>query len=505
MKKTSFVNACSVLLFTLGGLNSAMGKQQDWGEGTPNFSAAQSLKNATGQYDHWQSIGRVEIEGGMTCSGTLIDTRHKPDGLDDPAYVLTAGHCSHLNPDTVLENEVAKGHVSFNYFQDTAEKQKSFPITTINWSTIRGQDVSIIQLDQTLGQLIDQGIVPLKLATRSLSQGSDILIVGSPVGSHVQRMACPQEHSAGVIESMWAWQDQISNRCLDVVSGISGSPVLDRYTNEVVAVVGTTTRGSGHSRCSSGAPCEVINGAISKATDTNYATQTIGIQECFTAGKFNRKNGVCSLGPAFTFDSSLPEQNHIKLERDDAGAVVPWQWTELFSIDQPYYRYKYTRTLADCRTLSGYSDPITSIEGRKNELSQKVESGAGMYLMCIMGQNDKISVPGQWDARNARVYWRWMMEGPNKLAPIYTITQMDEVTYEIRVFPVSPDLNAYQYKYKAGPTNQTNCLDDAEYRPVQGSIGVFEVSVESGQVVVCLKTNDLAGNPSPVADFKLPE
>jgi hypothetical protein len=304
---------------------------------------------------------------------------------------------------------------------------------------------------------------------------------------------------------MWAWQDQISNRCLDVVSGISGSPVLDRYTNEVVAVVGTTTRGSGHSRCSSGAPCEVINGAISKATDTNYATQAIGILECFTAGQFNRKNGICSLGPAFTFDSSIPEQSHIKLERDDAGAVVPWQWTELFSIDRPYYRYKYTRTLADCGTLNGYSDPIASIEGRKNELSQKVESGAGMYLMCIMGQDDKVSVPGQWDARNARVYWRWMMEGPNKLAPIYAITQIDEVTYAIRAFPVSPDLNAYQYKYKAGPPNQTNCLDDADYRPVQGSIGVFEVSVENGQVVVCLKTNDLAGNPSPVADFKLPE
>lgn len=479
-------------------------KQQDWGEGAPNFSAAQPLSNLDGRYDHWRSIGRVSIQQGMTCSGTLIDTRYAPNGLDGPAYVLTSGHCNNLNPDVTLENVAAKGSVSFNYFFDTAEQTQYYFITNINWSTIRGQDISVVELDNTLGQLLNDGITPLKLASQPLPQGRDALIVGAPDGAHIQRMACPQEHSAGIIESMWAWPDQASNRCLDVVSGVSGSPVLDRYTNEVVAVVGTTTRGSGLSRCSTGAPCEIVNGQVNKALNTNYATQVSGVSECFTQGRFNRRNGACSLGPAFTFEPPQLGSYHIKLERDDTGAVIPWQWIETFAVNRPYYRYKYSRTLADCREAGSYSDPVASSESGKDELIRDVRDGAGMYLLCVMGQDQKTSVPGQWDARNARVYWRWMMEGPNQTVPLYNITQADPLSFDIRAFPVNPDLDAYQYKYKAGPPDSTHCQDAAQYNPVQGSTGQFHVSVESGQMKVCLKSSDLAGNPSPIVEFVVP-
>ncbi|SEM69325.1 hypothetical protein SAMN04487857_10483 [Pseudomonas sp. ok272] len=172
------------LLFT-GLMNTApaastlIGKQQDWGEGTPNFSPAQPLSNREGRYDHWRSIGRVSLQQGLTCSGTLIDTRYAPNGLDGPAYVLTSGHCNNLNPDIVLENVAAKGSVSFNYFFDTAEHTQSYFITNINWSTIRGQDISVVELDNTLGQLLNDGITPLKLASLPLPQGRDTLIVGA--------------------------------------------------------------------------------------------------------------------------------------------------------------------------------------------------------------------------------------------------------------------------------------------------------------------------------------
>ena len=66
----------------------------DWGEGTANFAPAERLANAGGNYAHWQAIGRVEVEDGMTCSGTLIDTR-EPGAVSQPAYVLTSGHCTH--------------------------------------------------------------------------------------------------------------------------------------------------------------------------------------------------------------------------------------------------------------------------------------------------------------------------------------------------------------------------------------------------------------------------
>ncbi|VVO32154.1 trypsin-like serine peptidase [Pseudomonas fluorescens] len=478
----------------------------DWGEGTANFTPAQPLSNASGRYDHWQSIGRVKTDKGMTCSGALIDTRHTTDEQDSPAYVLTSGHCINLNPNVVVENADATGSVIFNFFKDTIDHTRSYPVTRINWSTIRGQDISIIQLDRTIGQLINDGVQPLKIATH-LPANPDMLIVGAPQTSHIQRMACPREHSAGIVENPWSWLDQISNRCLDVVSGISGSPVLGRYNNEILAVVGTTTQGSGQSRCSQGAPCEVVDGQVSKKLNTNYATSAIGLLACFNKGRFDRLDADCSLGPRFTFASTPLAGNHVKLERDHSGQVIPWLWTQPFAVDRPYYRYKFTRTLDDCGTTVGYSEAFVSHASGQDELRRELRDGAGIYLLCIMGQDQKIGAPGQWDARNARIYWRWMLEGSSQLAPIYSIVQNSEspFLYTVRAFPVSPDLDAYSYQYKVGSSENTDCLDPQNYKKVQPSIGFFIVDVTNGSMKTCLKTNDLAGNPSPIVDFRLPE
>lgn len=491
------MSACSVLPQSIS---------RDWGEGTPDFAPAQPLGNVNGQYDHWQSIGRVTVENGMTCTGSLIDTRQTVDQRDSPAYVLTSGHCTNLDSNVVLVDEDATGKATFNFFADTIEFTKSYPVKRINWSTIRGQDISILQLDRTIGQVISDGIQPLKLAT-SLPAESGVLIVGAPLQRHIQRMACPREHSTGIVEGLWAWQDQLSNRCLDVMSGISGSPVLGRFNNEILAVVGTTTQGSGHSRCSSGAPCEVMDGKVSKKLNTNYSTSAIGLQACFNQGRFDPLNPSCSLGPNFKFSATPPVNTFIKLERDHSGAVIPWLWTQPFAVDSPYYRYKFTRTINECGVPTGYSEAISSNTSGENKLSRELHDGAGMYLLCIMGQEHKIGAPGQWDARNARVYWRWMLEGPSQLTPIYSISQNqnDPSEYTVRAFPVSPDLDAYSYQYKVVSREKTDCLDQQGYKRVQPSIGVFTVDVTNGPVKVCLKTNDLAGNPSPIVDFQLPE
>lgn len=137
----------------------------DWGEGTANFAPAERLANASGNYAHWQAIGRVEVEGGMTCSGTLIDTR-EPGTVSQPAYVLTSGHCTHpeIANNEIIVNQPAKGRVTFNYFFDTQPQSHSYSVSRIVWSTLRGQDLSIVELQQPLEQLIRDGIQPLKLA-----------------------------------------------------------------------------------------------------------------------------------------------------------------------------------------------------------------------------------------------------------------------------------------------------------------------------------------------------
>lgn len=137
----------------------------DWGEGAANFAPAERLANADGRYAHWQAIGRVEVEGGMTCSGTLIDTR-EPGTVSNPAYVLTSGHCTHpeIGNNEVIVNQPAKGRVTFNYFFDTQPHSRSYAVGRIGWSTLRGQDISIVELATSLEQLISDGIEPLKLA-----------------------------------------------------------------------------------------------------------------------------------------------------------------------------------------------------------------------------------------------------------------------------------------------------------------------------------------------------
>jgi hypothetical protein len=353
--------------------------------------------------------------------------------------------------------------------------------------------------------LISDGIEPLKLAHAPLPPEENILITGAPVNGFIQRMACKQEHSAAVIEGPWRWVGQSSNRCLDVVSGLSGSPLLARYTNEVVAVLGTTTRGSERNRCDKGAPCEVVAGQVNKRTDTNYASTTEGLGACFTKGRFDPRPGDCPLGAAWSFPTSSQNSDYIKVERDEHGQVVPWHWLQTFALSAPYYRYRYTRTLDECQSLAGYSQVQTARPGSENQLNHELKEGAGLYFLCLIGQQRPTDVPKQSDGKTPSIYWRWLLEAPAPLAPAYKIEWVGDDDYDVRVFPVSPDLDPFQFQYKSGQPGSINCNDGLGFQRVSPSTGVFHVSVANGRQNVCLKGADLAGNPGPVLNFLIPE
>ena len=485
-------------------IGNAASNRQDWGEGVPNFSRTQQLLNAGGRYEHWKAIARVDVDGGMHCTGSLIDTRNN-EGLAGPAYVLTSGHCTHpeLSNEFIVE-QPATGKVTFNYFKDTEQQQKTYAVVTNNWSTLRGQDVSIIQLDRTLGQLINDGIKPLKLAAQALEPNSDVLIVGAPLAGSVQRMACKQDQQAAILEGPWRWLNQTSNRCLDVVSGISGSPVLDRFTNEIVGIVGTTTRGSGEHLCSTGAPCEISEGKVSKRVDTNYASPAQGLAACFHDGAFSPGQASCPLGRTSSFPLSTDAADYVKVQRDNNGEIIPWTWLQTIKTNAPYYRHRYTRDLADCGSINGYGAVHTSNPGDANQLSKDLREGEGLYFLCVIGQQRPTDVPGQWDARNAIVYWRWMLQGPAPLPPVYKVALIGTDDYDVRAYPIRPHLDPDQYRFKTGGVQAVDCDVQEGYQRVSPSTGVFSVSTAEGQQKVCLKGGDTAGNPGPVVDFLVP-
>lgn len=477
--------------------------RQDWGEGAANLSPAQPLNNAAGRYDHWQAVARVQIDGGSVCSGSLIDTRGANDERGGPAYILTSGHCAKGDANRYIENAPASGVVTFNYFQDTQPLQKPYPITQIEWSTMRGIDIAILKLDRSLGQLITDGITPLKLATQPLAVDSDVLVVGAPMDGHVQRAACLQEYSADVFEAGWAWPGQLSNRCRDVQPGISGSPVLSRYNNEIVAIVGTTTQGSGLSRCTRNAPCEVSNGDSIKIPETNYATAAAQLDQCFAATVFNPKNPACPLGRATNFEQVFGDV-YMRLVRDANGQFIPLQWKQSFTSDQPFYRVKLVRTLTDCAHDVGYGPVQPSHGDGSDSSSQQLREGPGLYFMCVVGQPHNAGPAQKWDGRNAKIYYRWALAEPVKTPPAYRAFESAKDEFTVQPFGITPDLDVSRYQYKSGAPEVVDCLDSEGYKLVRPPLLDFQVSVGDGPKQVCLKSTDMAGNPSAITDFALP-
>lgn len=496
--------ALTLLISTSGCVTPDRTATQDWGEGAANLSPAQPLNNAAGRYDHWQAIARVQVEDGADCSGSLIDTRSANDDRSGPAYVLTSGHCAKGDADRYIENAPASGVVTFNYFQDTQHRQKPYPITEIAWSTMRGIDIAILKLDRSLGQLMSDGITPLKLATQPLAVDSDVLVVGAPMDGHVQRAACLQEHSADVFEAGWAWLGQLSNRCRDVRPGISGSPVLNRYSNEIVAIVGTTTQGSGLSRCTRNAPCEVRNGDSIKLPETNYATSAVQLEQCFAATRFAPKNSACQLGRATNFEHAFGDV-YTRLIRDANGELIPVQWTQSFTSDQPFYRVKLVRTLADCALDVGYGPVQPSRGDGSDSSSQELREGTGLYFMCVVGQPHSAGPAQRWDGRNARIYYRWALAQPVKTPPAYRVLESTKDEFTVKPIGIPPDLDVSHYQYKSGEPGAVDCQDSDGYTLVRPPLLDFQVSVEDGPKKVCLKTTDMAGNPSPITDFALPD
>jgi len=94
------------------------------------------------------------------CVATLLDTRDTQAPAGGPAYVLTAGQCANLKSGEIRKDTKVVGYVSFNFFADTLEQIKSYPLKSLRWSSGYGSDLAIIELDVSLAALIAEGIQP---------------------------------------------------------------------------------------------------------------------------------------------------------------------------------------------------------------------------------------------------------------------------------------------------------------------------------------------------------
>jgi hypothetical protein len=323
-------------------------------------------------------------------------------------------------------------------------------VKSIPYGTLKGLDVSIVELDTTWEQLDALGVQPVALAEAPLRRGDEVYTIGIPVNGvpaeeqWLRRSDCAVEAIAQLAEGPWKFHDAMRLRCGAVFGGASGSPVFDKRTNRVAAIINTSTQGntfsSGDFVCFTNSPCELRESGAAVELDAGYALPLGGIDGCFdSGGRFNLRLPSCTLDPGIEF--ALRGTPFVSVR---PGAV--WN-VALSSALYTQYRYKTgVEGTTDCRDERGYSAPIAAAEA----ISQQIPRNDGRYVLCIVG-----GVDGRWQPVRFATYVHTAVDAtPPALPPLWDVFG-DENSYSVRLNFLVPDLSDYRYKF--GSASVTDC------------------------------------------------
>ncbi|RBQ17020.1 serine protease [Spongiactinospora rosea] len=223
--------------------------------------------------------GTINVGG---CSGALVRT---PSGApDDPALIMTNGHCYEgAGPvaDEVLVDRPAQR--AFDLLDAAGEPVASLFTARAVYVTLTGTDIALYRLNETYRQLEQKYRVrPLTLSSKRPQVGTDIKVIS---GSHRKIFSCGIGKLVyRVLETGNVTKDVIRyTRKCDTGPGTSGSPIVDAATGQVVGINNTSNREGG--RCTLDNPCEMDrDGVISVHKNLAYGTQTYWLTTCVGAG-----------------------------------------------------------------------------------------------------------------------------------------------------------------------------------------------------------------------------
>ncbi|MEW2076095.1 serine protease [Streptomyces sp. NPDC012403] len=227
-------------------------------EGAVNFAGTVSLSN---------------------CSGSVVRMPGSAD--DDPALVLTNGHCLESGfpaPGQVLVDRASSR--TFGLLNSAGSKVATLRADRLVYATMTDTDAAIYRLGTTYAQIKSAyGIDALKLSGTRPTAGTAISVVS---GYWKRIYTCSIDGFAyRMKEGDWTWKDSVryTSAC-DTIGGTSGSPVVDGATGQVVAV--NNTGNTDGERCTVNNPCEVDeNGRVTVRQGINYAQQTYLFPACF--------------------------------------------------------------------------------------------------------------------------------------------------------------------------------------------------------------------------------
>ncbi len=368
MKLPTITGACCIAALLPFSTHAAT---NDLDEGMLSLAPSRVLLNADGSRDHWNGIGRIKSRGGSSCTATLIDTRTPDSPPDAPAYVVTSGHCISRQNGVIITDREVEGSIQFNFFTDSTAR--SYPLKRINWSSMQGVDLAVVELQPTLKSLIDDGIQPLALASEMPEQDREILWVGAPLTrdtGHLRMAACVHKTSEVIMEQPWVWRHTVRNQCRDVDTGASGSPLLTRDNNEVYAVLNLTNQASSANATEDFS--DEIPGFPPMVADSNYGNPVTLLNKCFVSGTLSTDTAICDLFPTFSVDfETLAPEPQVKIGKNRFGASsVSWSYEHRL-ID--HYTVKMgPPDTTDCSDPQGFKTQFRDLTLRATSLPLKI-------------------------------------------------------------------------------------------------------------------------------------
>ncbi|MCT7356859.1 serine protease [Streptomyces sp. 15-116A] len=226
--------------------------------------------------------GAVNFAGTVAlsnCSGSVVRMPGSAD--DDPALVLTNGHCLESGfpaPGQVLVDRASSR--TFSLLSSSGSRVATLRADRLVYATMTDTDAAIYRLRTTYAQIKSAyGIDALTLDANRPAAGTSISVVS---GYWKRIYNCSVDGFAyRMKEGDWTWKDSVryTPEC-NTIGGTSGSPVVDSATGKVVAV--NNTGNEDGERCTVNNPCEVDeNGTVTVRQGINYAQQTYQFPACF--------------------------------------------------------------------------------------------------------------------------------------------------------------------------------------------------------------------------------
>ncbi|MCI3947844.1 V8-like Glu-specific endopeptidase [Pseudomonas syringae] len=471
----------------------------DLGEGLPSLAPSKALLNADGSRDHWNGIGRIKSKTGSSCTATLIDTRSPDSPSDASAYVITSGHCINRQTGMMITDGEIEGSIQFNFFTDSTAR--SYPLKRVNWSSMQGVDLAIVELQPTLDTLINDGVRPLRLATEMPEQEREILWVGAPLNKdtgHLRMAACVHKTSQEILEQPWVWRHTVRNQCMDVDTGASGSPLLTRDNGEIYAILNLTNQPPDTED-----PVEdysdQVPGFPPMVADSNYGNPVSVLNTCFVSGTFVTDPERCQLFPTFSVDfdtSGKQPAQRARARLDAEGNNVYPSWDLRFTVDTPFYRYKKVDSAMQCEERRGYSRAIASQDASIDAL---VDTRIGINWMCIVGVSSAEERPSKGLMRNALTLAMELHPAGPTPAPQLQVQKSRFGAYSVSWIHDS-ELVDY-HTVKTGPPELTDCADPEGFRAQFRSMVLRR---ESLPMKICTYAHDINDQPSALREDIIP-